>query len=95
LVYPLNVIEGVTETLETVSREKVQIFKNRDYSYMKQMFGYPDAKDFNITIIGNSFSANYGTAPPSIADVYAKKLEKFAINENLEQEKVTLSMTVW
>lgn len=95
LDYPIAPVEGVTETLEIVSRENAQYYNNRDYSYMKQLFGFPDTKDFNVTISGEGFTASYGTQHPDIADIYAQKIETFTLDRDLNQERVTVLLTVW
>jgi hypothetical protein len=93
--YPIEPIAGVTETLDTVSVEGVSLLKNRDYDYLKQLFNYPWARDFNITITSNVISASYGIAQPDIEDVYARKIEGVIIDEDYEHERALITLTVW
>jgi hypothetical protein len=95
LSYPITPIEGVTENLKVVSREYSQKLRNNDYSYLKQLFGYPNNRDFNVSITSNSFSATYGIDQPLTQNIYAKKIEAFRIDKNLDQEIVSVSLSVW
>ena len=95
LDYPLNPIVGATETLKTVSLKKVAKMKNRNYDYLKQLFHYPDARDFNITVESAVVSATFGTEHPVAEDIYARKIEGFMLDENYNQERALLTLTVW
>ena len=78
-----------------MSREKVRLLQNRDYGYLKQRFVYPAARDFNISIESSDFDSSLGTAQPELANIYGKYIESFYVNRYLEQERVTLMLTVW
>jgi len=93
--YPLKPIVGVTEDLSTVSKDKVLLLKNREYGYLKQKFGYPQARDFNITVSSDDVSASYGILPPAIADVYARKIEGVMLGPDYSQKRVLLTLNVW
>ncbi len=93
--YPANPIVGVTETLRTVSKDKIGVFKNKDYDYLKQIFGYPKDRDFNITITSDIIDASYGIEQPPVADIYAKKIEEVIIDGNYEPKRALITLTVW
>jgi hypothetical protein len=93
--YPPEPIVGVTETLSTVSAEEVSLLKNRNYDYLKQLFHYPKARDFNITVTSDVVSASYGIEQPFVEDIYARKLEGVILDENYEHERVYITLTVW
>jgi hypothetical protein len=95
LNYPLHPVVGVTETLTTVSSEKVSLLKNRNYDYLKQVFHYPVARDFNITVAGDDVSASYGIAQPDIEDVYARRIEGMMLGKDYSQQRVLLTLRVW
>ncbi len=95
LDYPANPIVGVTETLRTVSRENIGILQNKDYGYLKQIFGYPKDRDFNITITSDVIDASYGIKQPPVADIYAKKIEGVIIDGSYEPQRALITLTVW
>jgi hypothetical protein len=95
LDYPASPITGVTETLRTVSREEVGLLRNRDYDYLKQVFGYPKDRDFNITITSDVIDASYGVEQPLVADIYAKKVEGVIIDGNYEPQRALITLSVW
>jgi len=95
LAYPIKPIVGVTETLSTVSAEKVSLMKNYDYAYMKQLFGFPKDRDFNITVSSDVVDATYGVEQPLVADIYARKVEGVIIDERFEPRRVLMTLTVW
>ena len=95
LDYPVRPIVGVTEVLNTISSSKVAMLNNRNYDYLKQLFNYPDARDFNVTITSDVVSATCGTAQPLVEDVYARNLEGFVLDDSYGQERVNMVLTVW
>lgn len=95
LDYPVEPVVGVTETLRTVSSKQVSLMKNRDYDYLKQVFGYPEDRDFNITVSSSVVSASYGIPQPDIADVYARKMEGVMLDERFEPVRALIMMNVW
>jgi hypothetical protein len=95
LGYPVSPIVGVTETLKTISMEKVSLLKSKDYGYLKQKFGYPADRDFNITIKSDAVSASYGTVPPIVSDVYARRIEGVLMDADYSRERVLIVLNVW
>ena len=95
LSYPIQPVVGVTETLSTISSKKVSLLKNRDYDYLKQLFSYPKDRDFNITVSGDAVYASVGAEQPVMEDIYARKVEGFVLDENYNQHRVTITLTVW
>jgi hypothetical protein len=95
LDYPLEPIVGVEETLRTVSSDKVAYYRNRDYDYLKQVFGYPKDRDFNVSVSSDVVSASYGLPQPDIADVYAKRIEGVILDKDYRPERALITLTVW
>ncbi len=95
LHYPLRPGVGVTESLRTVSADAVALLRSRDYSYLKQLFGYPDANDFNVTISSSRLSVSAGITRPELADIYARKINGFIIDEFYQPQDVNITLTVW
>lgn len=95
LDYPVDPVVGTTETLKTVSKERVALLKNRDYDYLKQVFNYPFDRDFNITVSSDAVSASLGAEQPLLEDIYARKVEGFILGEDYSQERVLMTLTVW
>jgi hypothetical protein len=93
--YPLNPVVGVTETLKTVSSEKARLLRNRNYAYLKQVFRYPDARDFNITISSDSLDASYGVEQPDLEDVYVRRVEGVMLEKDYSQGRALLTLSVW
>ncbi|NQU78435.1 hypothetical protein HQ545_01575 [Candidatus Woesearchaeota archaeon] len=92
-VLPSPVV-GVTETLRTVSSDKLSNLKNREYGYLKTLLRYPSARDFNITVRGG-ISASYGVPVSDSVNVYARRIEGIVIDEYHLPERVSITMSVW
>ncbi|MBN1544383.1 hypothetical protein JW898_02880 [Candidatus Woesearchaeota archaeon] len=93
--YPLNPVVGVTETLRTVSAKQVSLMRNRDYSYLKQVFRFPGDRDFNVAVSGDVVSASYGAPQPEAEDIYARKIEGVIIDDFYEPRRALITLTVW
>jgi hypothetical protein len=93
--YPLEPVVGVEETLKTVSAEKARLLRNRNYAYLKQLFHYPDARDFNITVSSDSLDATYGVAQPDVEDVYVRRVEGVLLGKDYSQERALITLSVW
>ncbi len=95
LEYPLEPVVGVTERLKTVSVEQVSLLRNRDYDYLKQLFHYPKARDFNVTVHSDAVDVSFGIPQPEVADIYARRIEGVIIDENYEPQRALITLTVW
>jgi len=95
LKYPLMPAPGAKETLRTVSSKQVSSLRSKNYGYLKQVFHYPDRKDFNITISSDVVSASYGIVQPEFEDVYARRLEGVMIDENYDAKRALITLTAW
>ncbi|MBW2964377.1 hypothetical protein KY363_02860 [Candidatus Woesearchaeota archaeon] len=93
--YPLKPVVGVTETVHSISARQVALLNNRDYDYLKQVFGYPRVNNFNIRIDSGVASATAGISPPEIQDVYARKIDGFILDEFYRPQPVNVTLTVW
>ncbi|MBU2561636.1 MAG: hypothetical protein KKD17_05015 [Nanoarchaeota archaeon] len=93
--YPLHPVVGVTETLRTVSAKQVSLMRNRDYSYLKQVFRYPKDRDFNVTVSSDVVSASYGIPQPEAEDIYARKIDGVIIDDFYEPKRALITLTVW
>jgi hypothetical protein len=93
--YPIEPVVGVTETLDTFSADRLSLLKNRDYGYLKQLFGYPDRRDFNIAFTSDVVSVSAGAAPPDLEDVYARDVEGYVLDKDYQMKRVSLTLNVW
>ena len=95
LNYPATPIVGVTETVKTVSQDKVSLLRNRNYDYLKQVFGYPKQRDFNVTVESDVIDASFGILPPEFKDVYARRVEGVMIDRSYVPNRVVITLNVW
>ncbi|HII71605.1 TPA: hypothetical protein HA265_02510 [Candidatus Woesearchaeota archaeon] len=93
--YPLTPRVGTVETLTTISRDRMLYYNNRDYNQLKEEFGFPSGRDFNVTFTGEDIQASYGITQPEAQDVYAKKKKGFILDKDYEQRQVNITITVW
>lgn len=93
--YPVRPIVGVVENIRSVSAKQVGLLNNRDYDYLKQMFGYPRANNFNVQVSSSVVSASAGIPQPEIQDVYARKIDGFILDGFYRPQGVNITMSVW
>ncbi|MFH1063847.1 MAG: hypothetical protein V1729_02080 [Candidatus Woesearchaeota archaeon] len=95
LDYPVEPRVGITETLDTVSSKQVALMRGKDYGYLKQLFNYPDDRDFNVTVESVVINATYGRPHPEVADIYARKVDGYILGEEYGTERVLITLSVW
>jgi hypothetical protein len=95
LEYPVEPVVGVTESLDVVSQGQVSLLRNRNYNYLKQVFGYPKQRDFNITVESDVIDASFGISPPEFKDVYARRIEGVMIDNSYNPNRVVITLNVW
>ena len=93
--YPIVPVVGILEEFTAISEPSVYQLESYSYNYLKELFGFPQNRDFNITVSGKDFQTNLGTNLPARQNVYAKRTNSYYFDRFFNQQPINISLSIW
>lgn len=93
--YPLLPLSGARQTLKRISQENLTRLQQKPLSELKSNWGYPQQRDFNITLEESLRNITLGTVAPLVTDVYVKTIFGYSMDKKFVDRNVTVRLMVW